>query len=666
MKLLIVESPGKIKKIENILGINWVVKASMGHFRALKNDGEDNLGFDLKGNRVSMRFEPKDNRSKGTIAELKAAAQKATTIYVATDPDREGEVIAWHLFLILKSFNSELVRVTFNEITFETVNTAIANPRQLNMNLIGSGLARLCLDKLVGFKASPLVWNLGAKSVGRVQSSVLHLICDREREITDFQPIDYFSIYTDYKEGFKAYFSHQTGKTLNYIDLENKAESSRVYSHTEAQDLVAVAKANCHLIKTIEQKRIFKKPPPPLITSSLQQTAGNKLGLSPDRTMKLAQSLYEKGLITYMRTDSVALSEEFCEAAKRWLEEKDPNNVPPKATKFKTSKNSQEAHEAIRPSNLGYSSIKLKQEINEDEFKLYLLIWKRAIASQCTAASIDKTIISIESGDITWKANSQTVQFLGYARYWNDLSSDSLLPDLIEGQTLHLNKAEVDKKRTSPPSRYEESQLVALMEKKGIGRPSTYSSSIKTIKVRKYVEINQKKLFPTKLGMAVDSFLDKSFPDLINSEFTAKMESSLDSISLGEESWQTYLCQWNEIYFEPTLAKAKLVIPAPLEKPKANGTITQTNYNCPICKKNLERYDYDKGKERKSLLRCSDSIARKKSNHKNALFFLTHQGNWWNKEFGQLSSDNIKDCDRSSRQTSSVRLKRCQNEKTSG
>ena len=653
--LLIVESPGKIKKLNKILGRDWIVKASMGHYRTLANDGEDNLGFDLEGDHISMRFQAKDTKSKKTIKELQSAAKKASKIYIASDPDREGEVIAWHLFEILKQQN--IVRVTFSEITEKAVQRAIALPRKLDLNLVGSGLARSCLDKLVGFKGSPLVWNLGAKSVGRVQSAVLHLVCDREREIKNFKPVDYFSVYTEYDEGFKAYYCHQEKAQSDESNQDNSKESSRIYDEQLAIALVEKAISNTHIINKIERQKTSKKPPPPFITSSLQQASGSKLGWSPDQTMKVAQSLYEKGLITYMRTDSVVLSEEFCEPAKNWLQRKDPQNMTQKAAKFKINKNSQEAHEAIRPSDLNYPSDKLKQEISEDEFNLYLLIWKRALASQCASAVINKTTVLIKSGDVTWFAKGQVVQFLGYARYWNNLRPDSQLPQLKEGQTLNLNQADFEKKRTSPPSRYGEPQLVALMEKKGIGRPSTYSSSVKTIKTRKYVKISQKKLVPTELGMTVDSFLLQVLADLINAEFTAQMESNLDAIAVGKKLWQPYLCEWNRTYFAPALAQAKLMMPEAAQS-QTNGTVTQTEYTCPVCKKQLERYDYSKGKHVKSLLRCSDAKTREQPDHKNAVFFLTRQGNWWNKELGQLNQHkNVKDCDRSSRKIPPIRLK---------
>jgi DNA topoisomerase-1 len=653
--LLIVESPGKIKKISQILGANWLIKASMGHFRTLTNDGEDNLGFDFMGDRISMRFQAKDPKSKKVIKELKEAAGKVEKVYIATDPDREGEVIAWHLWEILKGVNRQIVRVTFAEISENAINKAIAHPRQLDSHLVGAGLARSLLDKLLGFKGSPLVWGLGAKSIGRVQSAVLHLVCDREQEIKNFKPISYFSVFTDYDKGFKAYFNQQEPD-----DSEASVqESSRIYSEAEAQRIVNLAQNNTHIITKLKRQKLSKAPPPPFITSSLQQAAGSKLGISPDQTMKFAQTLYEKGLITYMRTDSTMLSEEFCEAARGWLQAKDPDNVPKQTTKFRKSKGAQEAHEAIRPSNLNYPSVKLKQEISDTEFQLYLLIWKRAIASQCAPSIINKTTVSIKSADLTWIAQGQVIEYLGYARYWNNLRVDSPLPDLREGQTLKLDKAELERKRTSPPSRYGEPQLVALMEKKGIGRPSTYSSSIKTIKARKYVNISKKMLVPTKLGIKLDSYLAQTaLANLIDSTFTANMEQELDAIALGKNSWQPYLCNWNSSYFSPAIAQAKSTMPKTESGKQSKSTLT--DFDCPVCKKRLERYDYTRDDEAKSLLRCSEPRTRDDPQHKNVVFFLTRKGDWWSKEFGQLNQNNLKNinnCDRSDRKAPPIRLK---------
>ena len=659
MNLLIVESPGKIKKLKKILGNGWMILASMGHFRTLAKDGNDNLGFDFQGERVLCRFTPKDSKSQKIIKDLRTAAKKASQVFIATDPDREGEVIGWHLKEILD--HPHIVRVSYAEITAAAVNKAIANPRELDLNLVGSGLARSCLDKLVGFKGSPLVWSLGAKSVGRVQSAVLHLVCNREREILNFKPVDYFSVFVDYAEEFRAYYDSggfPAPQNLNLAQEEKpELEGSRIYQRHDAEKLVEIAKTFSHKVTRIERNTISKKPPPPFITSSLQQAAGSKLGLSPDKTMKLAQTLYERGLITYMRTDSVALSEEFCAAARQWLLEKDPDNVPQKQTKFKSGKGSQEAHEAIRPSNLSYPSAQLKQEVSAEEFNLYLLIWKRAIASQCCPARIDKTTLFSQSGEVTWKAKGQVVQFHGYAKYWPHLSAPCQLPLLNEEQPLTLTNADLEQKQTSPPSRFGEPQLIALMEKKGIGRPSTYSSAVKTIKSRSYVKLTKKKLFPTELGMAVDSFLEQVLKELISAEFTAQMELSLDQIAKGELKWQPYLTNWNRTYFSPALAQARAILPESISS-KPKGTVTTTKYLCPVCKKPLERYDYSKSNYAKRLLRCSDIEARNKSNHKEVVFFPTRQGSWWSQKFGELHEPNIKDCDRSPRKTPPIRLKK--------
>ena len=641
VNLLIVESPGKIKKIQQILSDGWRIMASMGHIRQLSHDGEDNLGFDLVGDRVNCRYEPKDSKAKKIIQELKKAAKYAQRVYLATDPDREGETISWHIAQVLGL--RHIWRVSFTEITEKAIRYAIANPRSLDTDLINSGQARSCLDKLVGFKGSKLLWrkNIGAKSMGRVQSAVLHLVGDREREITNFKPVDYYSVFVDYAEGFRAFYcGHNNSPSPPKKENNNSesVESTRIFQESEAANLIETARKSAHSIVNLEKNKVSKSPPAPFITSTLQQAAGSKLSFSPDSTMKLAQTLYEKGLITYMRTDSVNLSEEFRLAARSWLENKDPNNVPQTTAKHRSHKNSQEAHEAIRPTNLNYPSSKLRSEIEKNAFKLYVLIWKRAIASQCRSAIFNKTTIISQSGDVLWQAKGQIVEFPGYAKYWQNLSADASLPTVKEGQALNINNAEFEKKRTSPPSRLGEAQLVALMEKKGIGRPSTYSSAIKTIKDRQYVKLSKKKLCPTKLGLEVNSFLGQVFQKLISAEFTASMEQSLDKIACGELNWQKYLTDWNRTYFAPALASAYSLLPPESQaRSKTQGKTSITRYICPVCQKSLEQYTYTKEGQEKSLLRCSDPQARRKPNHKKAVFFPTKTGAWWSKDFGELN-----------------------------
>ncbi|NJO80895.1 MAG: type IA DNA topoisomerase, partial [Cyanobacteria bacterium RM1_2_2] len=465
-KLLIVESPGKVKKLSQILGSDWIVRASMGHIRELANDGEDALGFDLDGNSVRCRFMARGTRGAETIQNLKASVRQVNTVVLATDPDREGETIAWHLQQALNLKNPQ--RVVYTEITPAAVQAAIARPRPLDLNLVHSGLCRTVLDKLVGYRGSPLLWQLqnGAKSMGRVQSATLHIICKREREIEAFVPQDYWSVFVDYAEGFRAYYKgvaidHDTvientaaGRTPERISTRtstdpnpeteppddatspNEAqarESERVTTEAEADRLVALAQQHPHQVVSIEGKISTRTPPPPFVTSTLQQAAGSRLRFSPEQTMRVAQSLYEAGLITYMRTDSTALSPEFCAQARAWLEANDPDNVPKKTTQHRKVKGAQEAHEAIRPTDLNRPSAELRVELSADAFALYVLIWKRAMASQCQPARVRQTKILTQSGPLCWQAKGQVVVFHGYSKYWNNISSDTELPALQQG-----------------------------------------------------------------------------------------------------------------------------------------------------------------------------------------------------------------------------------------
>lgn len=568
-KLLLIESPGKLKKLSQILGSDWVVKASMGHVRELANDGESSLGFDLEGDRVSCRYQPRGSRGKQTLTELRRAVEGASQVYLGTDPDREGETIAWHLQQALRIRNS--LRVTYSEITPTAVRKAIDHPRPLDANLVAAGRARDCLDKLVGYKGSPLLWQLnnGAKSMGRVQSSTLHLICLREAEILTFVPQDYWSVWVDYQEGFKAFYRASLNFKKVAKEKEDDAaersseqpESDRVLSQAEADRLVEIARSHPHSVLKIESQNTSRNPPPPFTTSTLQQAAGSRYKWGSDQTMKVAQTLYEGGHITYMRTDSVTLSPEFCTAARRWLEQHDADNIPSQNRKFRSKAGAQEAHEAIRPTHVENTPPILSAQLGADAARLYDLIWHRAIASQCRPAQLQKTRVITQSGDVFWEARGQILTFPGYTRYWNNLSSDTHLPTLAEGQTLTLKKADSQKKQTQPPSRYTEPKLVQLMERKGIGRPSTYAPTIKTLKDRNYVDLGKdKKLQPTQLGLEVDQFLMQVLPDLLQPEFTAQMESKLDAIAAGQEDWERYLNQWYREYLNPAVTQANLQV----------------------------------------------------------------------------------------------------------
>lgn len=564
--LLLIESPGKIKKLSQILGSGWTVKASMGHIRELANDGEDALGFDLEGDRVHCRYEPRGDRGKKVLAELRQAVKQATEVYIATDPDREGETIGWHLAQELRLQQPK--RVAYTEITKPAVTAAIAHPKTLDTNLIAAGRARDCLDKLVGYKGSKhIVWALknGAKSMGRVQSATLHLLCLREREIQAFKPQDYWSVWVDYAEGFRALYRGSLSETENPPLAEDDAaesaetstpESERVLSQAEADRLVEIARTHPHQVVKIESKTTNSPPPPPFITSTLQQAAGAKLRFSPETTMKVAQSLYEAGYITYMRTDSVALSEQFCADVRKYLQQHDPTNLPHTQTKHRARHIAQAAHEAIRPTDVFQTPDKLSLQLIADEAKLYDLIWRRAVASQCSPAQLGKTLIITQSGTVFWEARGQVLLFPGYTIYWQNISGDSQLPTVKQGQPLQLKKASADKKQTQPPPSYTEPKLVQLMERKGIGRPSTYSPTIKTLKEREYVVLSKGKLQPTALGMELDAVLERVLPDLIQADFTAQMEQQLDAIAAGKLDWESYLTGWNRDYFAPALDRA--------------------------------------------------------------------------------------------------------------
>ncbi|WP_370588031.1 type I DNA topoisomerase [Trichocoleus sp. FACHB-591] len=614
-KLLIVESPGKVKKLSQILGSDWLVKASMGHIRELAHDGEDALGFDLDHNSVKCRFMARGTRGKETIQQLRSAVKQVKTVVLATDYDREGETIAWHIQQALNLKQPQ--RVVYTEITPNAVRAAIAQPRSIDLNLVNSGLCRTVLDKLVGFKGSPLLWQLhnGAKSMGRVQSATLHIVCDRERQIQAFVPQDYWSVFVDYAEGLRAYYRSQPteakAETTQPDDAAQKAEgqipeSDRVTSQAAADRLVEIAQQNPHHVVSVEGKTATRTPPPPFITSTLQQAAGSRLRFSPEKTMQVAQSLYEAGLITYMRTDSIALSPEFCTQARQWLEAHDPDNVPKKVTQHRKAKGAQEAHEAIRPTDVYRPSKELRVELAADAFDLYVLIWKRAIASQCQAARLRQTQIVTQSGSIFWQAKGQVIEFLGYSKYWPNLSADAELPTLAPQQALTLQQAAHEQKQTQPPLRYSEPKLVQVMERRGIGRPSTYAPTIQTLKQRLYVEVVKGHLQPTSLGLEVDSFLQDALPDLLEAKFTAQMEQALDQIADGKQDWQTYLTAWNREYFTPALTKARQVIPAHLTTnpaPHPEKALNLSRTRCPQCQNYLAKIPSSKVKK-KYFLKC--------------------------------------------------------------
>lgn len=569
-KLLIVESPGKLKTLRKILGADWILEASVGHTTELAHDGHKKLGFDFKDQRVETRYIPRGPRGKQVLSKLRAAAKAADMVYLAMDPDREGEAIAWHLVeqLRLRKF----VRVSYTQITDSAVRAAIQNPRSLDFPLIHAQRARQCLDKLVGYEVSPLLWNsTGGKSAGRVQSATLHLICERERERLAFKPEDYWVLHAHYRSGLVAQFEKAQAK-------DGDEESKRVKSQAEAERIEKIARTEPHRVTDLKDREEKRLPLPPLITSSLQQTAGVRLKFSPQKTMKIAQELYEgvggKGLITYMRTDAVTLSPEFISEARDWLKTHAPDALAEKPPTFRTKADSQGAHEAIRPTSVSLTPEKAREILNNEQFLVYRLIWERAIASQCRPARLARSQIEIHAGETRWVARGLRIIEAGYLQFWRNIEDERELPKLKIGQALDLDSIKTEAKKTQPPSRYSEAKLVQLMEKLGIGRPSTYASTVLTLRDREYVILEKDVLAPTSLGMSTDEVLWKAMPDLVDVKFTAQMEESLDQIAENKMGWEKFLFEWNQNYLTRALDEARRVLRTLPSLPRAERAVS--------------------------------------------------------------------------------------------
>ena len=541
-KLIIVESPAKANTIKKFLGGNTKVVASMGHVRDLP---KSKLGIDIEHD-----FEPEyiNIRGKGDlIKSIKTDGKKAGKIYLATDPDREGEAIAWHLAKILEDDKDKITRVTFNEITKSAVQKAMKEPRNIDMNTVDAQQARRVLDRIVGYKISPLLWKKVKRglSAGRVQSVAVKLICDREEEIEKFVPQEYWNLYANLKDEkskkeFEARFYGKNGKKQ---EVNSKEEVDKILKNLEKAKYVVTE------IKKGEKKR---NPAPPFTTSTMQQEASRKLGFTLKKTMSVAQTLYEGvkisergtiGLITYMRTDSTRISEEARAAAKKQItatygEEFYENRY------YKTSKDAQDAHEGIRPTYADIEPDNIKGDLTNDQYKLYKLIYNRFMASQMKSAVYDTMAVNIKANEYDFKANGQNLKFKGFMILYVEGTDEKeeqeagMLPPLEEKQEVKLIKLDPKQSFTEPPARYTEASLVKALEEKGIGRPSTYSPTITTILARRYVEKEQKQLVPTELGKVVNNLLTENFADIINVEFTAKIENEFDEIAEGKEPWK--------------------------------------------------------------------------------------------------------------------------------
>jgi len=540
-KLIIVESPAKANTIKKFLGGSTKVVASMGHIRDLP---KSKLGID-----VEKDFEPEyiNIRGKGNlIKSLKKDAKDAKKIYLASDPDREGEAIAWHLAKILEEDKEKITRVTFNEITKNAVKKALENSRDIDVNLVDAQQARRVLDRIVGYKMSPVLWKKVKRglSAGRVQSVAVRLICEREEEIENFVPEEYWNIYATLVDDktdaeFEARLSNMNGKKLE------------IHSEEEINGILEDLKGAKYIVTEVKRGEKKRTPAPPFTTSTMQQEASRKINFTLKKTMSVAQTLYEgvklpeghTGLITYMRTDSTRISEEARNAAKGYVtstygEQYYENRY------YRTNKDAQDAHEAIRPSHIELTPDSIKEYLSNDQYKLYKLIYNRFMASQMAAAVYDTMAVNIKANDYDFKANGQNLKFKGFMALYvegtdgKEEEEKGMLPPLEENQKVTKKKLNPKQSFTEPPARYTEASLVKALEEKGIGRPSTYSPTITTILERRYIEKEQKQLVPTELGKVVNKLLVENFSDVVNVEFTADVETRFDKVAEGNEKWK--------------------------------------------------------------------------------------------------------------------------------
>ncbi len=561
--LVIVESPAKSKTIRKILGDSYQIEASYGHVRNLpaKDPATQNLGFDIENN-----FEPKFEIIPGkqaVVKKLNDMAKKVDKIYLASDPDREGEAIAWHVRQILKVPDDKILRIVFNEITPKAVKYSVENPRGIDMDMVKAQQTRQILDKLVGFKLSPVLWKqIGNRnlSAGRVQSVALRMICEREEEIEAFIPQEYWSIHANLdKDGkiFEAELSKIKGKAVEK-NIKNEEEAQKIV------DFLTGYPSEFDITK-VTKKATKRKPTAPFITSTMQRAASSKLGFGVQKTMQVAQKLYEGmeidgtpvGLITYMRTDSVRISDDAQEMAKSFILDNFGEKYYPQTPNIYTKgkQNVQDAHEAIRPSYPERTPESIKKYLDSDQYKLYKLIWEKFMSSQMTPADIANKTVEITAGDYTLKAGTSKVTFDGFLKVYNDADEDeqqaeAKIPDLNEGDKVKCQKVESKQHFTQPPPRYNEASLVKALEEYGIGRPSTYATIITVIQTRKYVEKRDKALHPTLLGRTVSKQLVAQFADIMDYKFTAGMETKLDRIAEKKAVWNNVLENFYETFIK--------------------------------------------------------------------------------------------------------------------
>lgn len=586
-KLVIVESPTKARTLGKFLGSNFKIEASNGHVRDLP---KSKIGIDIEHNFEPVYDVPKDK--KDIVARLKKDAKAAGEVYLATDPDREGEAIAWHISHLIDSKDPK--RISFHEITESAVKEALAHPQSLNLNLIDAQQARRVLDRLVGYKLSPLLWRkvrIGL-SAGRVQSVALRLVVDREREIEAFKPEEYWSLEAKVRHEKDEFIAAVIKKKDQKLGVKNQKEAEKIESDLKAATLTVAE------LKDSEAKR---SPYPPFTTSSLQQTAANRLGFTSKKTMMLAQQLYEgielgseghTGLITYMRTDSVNLSAQAVQQANGFISQKYGSEYAVSGGRvYKSkSKNAQEAHEAIRPTLVTRTPDSIKSFLSKDQYKLYELIWQRFVSSQMADANYQKRRIDIAAGDYLMRASGSKLQFAGFLKVYEVATEEEpavsdeegrmneILPNLSTGDKLDLLDLLKEQHFTEPPARYSEATLIKALEEYGIGRPSTYAPIISTIIDRRYVEREQRRLSPTPLGVAVNDFLVANFSNIVDVNFTAKMEDNLDEVADGKVKWQPIIKEFYDPFEKHLEEVGETAARVKIEA-------EETGEACPICGK---------------------------------------------------------------------------------
>jgi len=574
--LIIVESPAKARTITNFLGKEYKVIASKGHIRDLPKSTFGITIDDETGDLIPKYSIPRD--ANPIVKELKKLAKEAETIYIATDEDREGEAIGYHIAKAIGKEPTELPRIVFHEITKSAIQHALETPRKIDMDSVDAQQTRRLLDRIVGYKLSPLLASKIQKglSAGRVQSSTLKLVVEKEREIKAFKPEEFWTIDALFQKNIDAAIYDYNGLKIDKLTIKNE---------TDATEIVTAAKSESFIVSSIEKTKRKTKTPPPFMTSTLQQAASTQLGFSPKKTMMVAQKLYEgvktdkgtMGVITYMRTDSMNLAKEAVEGAREYIKATYGDKyLPTKAKSYVTkSKGAQEAHEAIRPTMVEFDSKMAADYLSVDELKLYRLIYNRFLACQMTEAELESQSILFKGDKCTFKASGRKLLFDGFYKVTGHGDKDKLLPDLEKGQAVSLDDIKPEQHFTEPPARYNEASLIKKLESLGIGRPSTYAPTVTTLQTRKYIELEKKRIHPTEIAFTVTEMLEEHFPEIVDSNFTANMEETLDKVAEGQTSWQTILKE----FYTPFLNK----IEDGKKNIKSLKVAIPTGEDCPKC-----------------------------------------------------------------------------------